>query len=120
SNEIKLTKNEKFWWYRDNENMNYRRPLMYLDDDGHITEYIQVMITKDKKFLIDLSYKSLIKKHKFIIEKENIIDEKTKIPLLKLLYPEANIDKIKFKNEYKLDFHKSNIEIINDYDINEQ
>ncbi|CAG8617045.1 5756_t:CDS:1, partial [Cetraspora pellucida] len=41
SNEIKLTKNEKFWWYRDNENMNYRRPLMYPDDNGHITEYIQ-------------------------------------------------------------------------------
>ncbi|CAG8733908.1 12339_t:CDS:1 [Cetraspora pellucida] len=105
---------EKIWWYRDNENMNYRRPLLFPDDDGHITEYIQVKITKDKKFLIELENKPLIKQFYFIFENKTIIDKKTKISLLRILYPETNIDKIKFKNSCKLDFRASNIEIIDE------
>jgi len=105
---------EKIWWYRDNENMNYRRLLLFPDDNGHITEYIQVKITKDKKFLIDLENKPLIKQFYFIFENKTIIDKKTKISLLKILYPKTNIDKIKFKNSCKLDFCASNIKIIDE------
>ncbi|CAG8784566.1 12591_t:CDS:1, partial [Cetraspora pellucida] len=98
----------------DNKNMNYRRPLLFPDDDGHITEYVQVKITKDKKFIVDLENKPLIKQFYFINENKNIIDKKTKISLLKILYPNTNIDKIKFKNGCKLDFRTSNIEIIDE------
>ena len=53
----------------------------------------------------------------FIYENKTIIDKKTKISLLRILYPETNIDKIKFKNSCKLDFRASNIEIIDEWNL---
>ncbi|CAG8802405.1 34334_t:CDS:1, partial [Racocetra persica] len=29
-------------WFRENENTNYRRPIMFPDNDRHITEYTQI------------------------------------------------------------------------------
>ncbi|CAG8600692.1 7633_t:CDS:1, partial [Dentiscutata heterogama] len=38
---IKLKKEEKFWWYHDNENMNYQRSLIFIDNKEHIVDYLQ-------------------------------------------------------------------------------
>ncbi|CAG8568402.1 347_t:CDS:2, partial [Dentiscutata heterogama] len=44
----KLSKKKEFWWYREDEAVNYRTPLMFPDDSGHITEYLQIRISRTK------------------------------------------------------------------------
>ncbi|CAG8830226.1 22560_t:CDS:2, partial [Gigaspora margarita] len=102
--DIKLSKKEEFWWFRDNEKQNYRKPVMFPDDDGHITEYLQIKLTKDRNFFIDKKYKPLIKNYKLNVDKENnIFDEKSKAFLLEIIYPQTKIDQISFKNRCKFD-----------------
>ncbi|CAG8626114.1 10281_t:CDS:2, partial [Gigaspora rosea] len=38
---------QKLKWFRKNEYTNYRRPMMFPDNNGHIVEYRQIKITKD-------------------------------------------------------------------------
>ncbi|KAF0406832.1 hypothetical protein F8M41_008827 [Gigaspora margarita] len=88
--DIKLSKKEEFWWFRDNEKQNYCKPVMFPNIDGYITEYLQIKLTKDKNFFIDKKYKSLIKNYKLNLDKEtNIFDEKNKIFLLEIMYPQT-------------------------------
>ncbi|KAF0560718.1 hypothetical protein F8M41_001298 [Gigaspora margarita] len=111
--DIKLSKKEEFWWFRDNEKQNYRKPVMFSDIDGHITEYLQIKLTKDRNFFINKKYKSLIKNYKLNMDKENnIFDEKSKAFLIEIMYPQTKINQIKFKNECKFDLRDCNIIII--------
>ncbi|KAF0545632.1 hypothetical protein F8M41_002139 [Gigaspora margarita] len=111
--DIKLSKKEEFWWFRDNEKQNYHKPVMFLDIDDHITEYLQIKLTKDRNFFINKKYKSLIKNYKLNVDKENnIFDEKSKAFLLEIMYSQTKINQIKFKNECKFDLRDCNIIII--------
>ncbi|CAG8852757.1 30320_t:CDS:1, partial [Gigaspora margarita] len=98
--DIKLFKKEEFWWFRDNEKQNYRKPVMFPNIDGHITEYLQIKLTKDRNFFIDKKYKLLIKNYKLSLDKKNnIFDRKSKQFLLEIIYSQTKINQIKFKNE---------------------
>ncbi|CAG8719200.1 363_t:CDS:1, partial [Cetraspora pellucida] len=47
-----------------------------------------------------------LKQHKFILDKDNnIIEENSKEYLIELLYSEAKLANIKFKNGYPFDLH---------------
>ncbi|CAG8855389.1 32175_t:CDS:1, partial [Gigaspora margarita] len=35
--DIKLSKKEEFWWFRNNEKQNYCKPVMFPNNDGYIT-----------------------------------------------------------------------------------
>ncbi|KAF0364117.1 hypothetical protein F8M41_013906 [Gigaspora margarita] len=110
--DIKLSKKEEFWKFRDNEKQNYRKPVMFPNNDSQITEYLQIKVTKERNFFIDKKYKSLIKNYKLNLDKENnIFDEKSKAFLLEIIY-QTKIDQIKFKNECKFDLHDCNITIV--------
>ncbi|CAG8739514.1 9393_t:CDS:2 [Racocetra fulgida] len=96
-----------------NENTNFRRPIMYPDNDGHITEYTQIKLSSKQNALLDRKYWEFLKQHKFILDKENnIIEEISKEYLLELLYPEAKLANIRFKNGYPFDLRECNIKIV--------
>ncbi|CAG8840136.1 3939_t:CDS:1, partial [Racocetra persica] len=40
--EVCTIKKANLTWFRENENTNFRRPIRYPDDYGHITEYTQI------------------------------------------------------------------------------
>ncbi|CAG8804891.1 18451_t:CDS:2, partial [Racocetra persica] len=109
---VVLSKKEQFWWFRrENENTNYRRPFMFTDDEEHITEYIQIKLSDKQNALLDKERRDFLKQHKFILDKaSNIIKETTKEYLLELLY-EVKLANIKFKNGYSFDLRICNIEI---------
>ncbi|CAG8539040.1 33054_t:CDS:2, partial [Racocetra persica] len=90
-------------WFRENENTNFRRPIMYPDDEGHITEYIQIKLNDKQNVLLNKERREFLKRHKFVLDKANIVEETTKEYLLELLYPEAKLANIKFKNGYSFD-----------------
>ncbi|CAG8848891.1 16774_t:CDS:2, partial [Gigaspora margarita] len=69
----KLTVKEFLDKFQDNEKQNYRKPVMFPNNDGHITEYLQIKLTKERNFFIDKKYKSLIKNYKLNTDKENNI-----------------------------------------------
>ncbi|CAG8489441.1 34459_t:CDS:1 [Racocetra persica] len=100
-----------FTWFRENENTNFRRPIMFPDDERHITEYIQIKLSNKQNALLDKERREFLKQHKFVLDKANIVEETTKEFLLELFYPEAKLANIKFKNSYFFDLHKCNIEI---------
>ncbi|CAG8848373.1 18373_t:CDS:1, partial [Racocetra persica] len=90
-------------WFRENENTNYRRPIMFPYDD-HITEYIQIKLSDKQNALLDKNRQEFLKQHKFVLNKaNNIIEEIAKEYLLELLYSEAKLANIKFKNGYSFD-----------------
>ncbi|CAG8801467.1 996_t:CDS:1, partial [Racocetra fulgida] len=105
---IKVKKEHaNFTWFRENENTNFRRPIMYPDDDGHITEYTQIKLSSKQNALLDRKRREFLKLHKFILDKENnIIKETSKEYLLELLYPEAKLANIRFKNGYPFDLRE--------------
>ncbi|CAG8780446.1 48_t:CDS:2, partial [Racocetra persica] len=65
---------------------------------GHITEYIQIKLSDKQNALLDRKHRDFLKQHKFILDKNNIVEATTKDFLLELLYPEAKLANIKFKN----------------------
>ncbi|CAG8782751.1 27907_t:CDS:1, partial [Racocetra persica] len=76
-----------FTWFRENEKTNFRRPIMYPDDEGHITEYIQIKLSDKQNTLLDRKHREFLKQHKFVLDKNNnIIEATTKEFLLELLY----------------------------------
>ncbi|CAG8836355.1 27970_t:CDS:1, partial [Racocetra persica] len=75
----------------ENENINFRRPIMFPDDEGHITEYIQIKLSDKQNVLLDKEHQEFLKRHKFVLNKDNrIIEETTKEYLLELLYLKQN------------------------------
>ncbi|CAG8800759.1 23575_t:CDS:2, partial [Racocetra persica] len=40
----KKKQSANFTWFRENEKTNFQRPIMFPDDEGHITEYIQIKL----------------------------------------------------------------------------
>ncbi|CAG8754507.1 7313_t:CDS:2, partial [Racocetra persica] len=69
------------------------------DDEGHITEYIQIKLSDNQNALLDKECQEFLKQHKFVLDKaNNIIEETTEEYLFELLYPEAKLANIKFKN----------------------
>ncbi|CAG8799818.1 29403_t:CDS:1, partial [Racocetra persica] len=97
-------------WFRENENTNFRRLIMCLDDEGQITEYIQIKLSDKQNALLDKEHQEFLKQHKFVLDKTNIVEETSKEYLLELLY-EVKLANIKFKNGYSFDLRKYNIEI---------
>ncbi|CAG8478430.1 3783_t:CDS:1, partial [Racocetra persica] len=86
-------------------------PIMFPDNEEHITEYIQIKLSDKQNALFDKEHREFLKQHKFILDKaNNIIEETTKKYLLKLLY-EVKLANIKFKNGYSFDLCSCNIEI---------
>ncbi|CAG8840798.1 15233_t:CDS:1, partial [Racocetra persica] len=58
-------------------------------------------------------HRDFLKQHKFILDKDNNIIEKTsKEYLLELFYPEAKLANIRFKNSYPFDLREYNIKIV--------
>ncbi|CAG8840869.1 467_t:CDS:1, partial [Racocetra persica] len=94
----KKIKRVDYTWFRKNENTNYRRPIMFPDDESHITEYVQIKLSDKQNALLDKKRREFLKQHKFVFDKANIIKETTKEYLLELLYLEAKLENIKFKN----------------------
>src|ERR1043165_1589257 len=86
--DVVLSKKEQFWWFRENENTNYRRPIMYHEYD-HILEYTQIKLSDKHNALLNKQRRNFLKQHKFVLDKDNnIIEENSKEYLLELLYPE--------------------------------
>ncbi|CAG8785202.1 13793_t:CDS:1, partial [Racocetra persica] len=50
-------------WFRENENTNYRRPIMFPDNDGHITEYTQIKLSNKQNALLDRKHRDFLKQH---------------------------------------------------------
>ncbi|CAG8802870.1 20577_t:CDS:1, partial [Gigaspora rosea] len=46
----------KLKWFRKNEYINYRCPMMFPDNNGHIVEYRQIKITKDINIMVDSEF----------------------------------------------------------------
>ncbi|CAG8820133.1 4792_t:CDS:1, partial [Racocetra fulgida] len=104
--EVCTIKKADLTWFRENENTNFRRPIMYPDDDGHITEYTQIKLSSKQNALLDRKHREFLKQHKFILDKENnIIKETSKEYLLELLYP-TKLANIRFKNGYPFDLRE--------------
>ncbi|CAG8714247.1 22390_t:CDS:2, partial [Racocetra persica] len=61
----------------ENKNTNFRRPIMFPDDEGHITEYTQIKLSDKQNALLDRKYRDFLKQHKFILDKDNNIIEET-------------------------------------------
>ncbi|CAG8492158.1 36878_t:CDS:1, partial [Racocetra persica] len=102
----KKKQSTNFTWFRENNNTNYRRPIMYPDNDGHITEYTQIKLNNKQNALLDRKHRDFLKQHKFVLDKENnIIEETSKEYLLELLYL-AKLANIKFKNSYSFDLRE--------------
>ena len=96
--------------FRENENTNYRRLIKYPDDDGHITKYTQIKLNDKQNALLDRKHREFLKQHKFVLDKNNnIIEETSKKYLLELLYLEAKLANIKYKNGYSFDLRECNI-----------
>ena len=110
---FKLTKSEEFWQYRDDQKQNYRRPIVFPDENNHITEYLQIKLTKRRNFFIDKKYRDTIKLCKLLVNKNNdIFDSISNKPLLEILYPNFKLVNINFKNGCKFNFHKINIKLL--------
>ena len=72
---------------QDNYQLNFRRPIMYSENEGHIVEYIQVKVLRTTKkgkdenfkdnqnFLVDKEYKQTIRSHKWYKRESDIVDE---------------------------------------------
>jgi len=106
---VKLGENEKLWWYRDNANQNYRRPLMCADENGHIVEYLQLKITRKINVLIDQEHRANIKQYKFYLKDGKIVSDNGSI--FEVLYPGVMEENIRFKNGSIYDLRKCNIAI---------
>ncbi|CAG8767585.1 24817_t:CDS:2 [Racocetra persica] len=103
----KKKKHVDLTWFRENENINFRRPIMFPNNEGHITEYIQIKLNNKQNTLLDKEHREFLKQYKFVLDKDNnIIDEASKEYLLELLYPEVKIVNIKFKNDYSFDLRE--------------
>ncbi|CAG8496427.1 13912_t:CDS:1, partial [Gigaspora rosea] len=59
-----LFSTEKLKWFYENEDTNYRRPIMFPDNNSHIIEYCQIKITKNINIMVDSEFRSLLKKYK--------------------------------------------------------
>ncbi|CAG8725542.1 1065_t:CDS:1, partial [Cetraspora pellucida] len=102
--EVCLIKKTNLTWFKENKNTNYRRPMMYPDDNGHITEYTQIKLSNKQNALLDRQHREFLKQHKFVLDKNNnIIEETSKEYLLELLYPGIKLANIRFKNSYPFD-----------------
>src|SRR5437868_13091266 len=111
-------------WWQDDSQSNFRRPIIYSDNEGHIVEYIQVKVlrtTKKRKdenfkenqnFFVDKEFKNIIKSHRWYKKETDIVDENDNY-FVNYMFPDTKIEKIKFKNNYKFDLRKCNIEILN-------
>ena len=111
-------------WWQDDFQSNFRRPIMYPDNEGHIVEYLQVKVLRKTKkgkdenfkenqnFLVDKEFKNIIKSHKWYKKETDIVDEDDNY-FVNHMFPDIKIDKIKFKNNYRFDLRKCNIEILN-------
>ncbi|CAG8461474.1 19654_t:CDS:1 [Racocetra persica] len=73
----KKKKHIDFTWFRENKNTNFRRPIIFPDDEGHITEYIQIKLSDKQNTLLDKKYQKFLKQNKFVLNKDNIIIEET-------------------------------------------
>ncbi|CAG8783545.1 32113_t:CDS:1 [Racocetra persica] len=105
--------NSNLTWFRENEKTNYRRPIRYPDNDGHIIEYTQIKLSNKQNILLDRKHRDFLKQHKFILDKDNnIIEETSKEYLLELFYLEAKLANIRFKNSYPFNLCECNIEIV--------
>ncbi|CAG8760975.1 19737_t:CDS:1 [Racocetra persica] len=101
-----------FTWFRENEKTNYRRPIMFPDNDGYIIEYTQIKLSDKQNALLDRKHREFLKQHKFVLDKNNnIVEATTKEFLLELLY-KVKLANIEFKNGYPFDLRECNIEII--------
>ncbi|CAG8771583.1 10927_t:CDS:2, partial [Racocetra persica] len=104
--DVVLSKKEQFWWFRENDNTNFRRPIMYPDNDGYITEYTQIKLNDKQNALLDRKHREFLKQHKFVLDKNNnIIEAITKEFLLELLY-KVKLANIEFKNGYPFDLRE--------------
>ena len=111
-------------WWQDDSQSNFRRPIIYSDNEGHIVEYIQVKVlrtTKKRKdenfkenqnFFVDKEFKNIIKSHRWYKKETEIVDENDNY-FVNHMFPDIKIEKIKFKNNYRFDLRKCNIEILN-------
>jgi hypothetical protein len=109
-----ISESLKVQWYRESKITNYRRPIMYPDKNGHITEYTQIKISSEVNILLDRKYRDLIKQHKFRLDKNNNIVNDSSIFLLKLLYPNIDLKLVYYKNNYQFDLRECNIGIKNE------
>ncbi|CAG8756196.1 11109_t:CDS:1, partial [Gigaspora rosea] len=73
-----LSFTEKLKWFRKNEYINYRYPMMFPDNNRHIVEYRQIKITKDINIMVDSKFRSLLKNYKLFIKKEEIYYDQDK------------------------------------------
>ncbi|CAG8615740.1 7806_t:CDS:2, partial [Racocetra persica] len=72
-----------------NENTNFRRLIMFPDNDGYITEYTQIKLSNKQNAFLNKKHWEFLKQHKFVLDKtNNIIKEISKEYLLELLYLE--------------------------------
>ncbi|CAG8847682.1 33876_t:CDS:1, partial [Racocetra persica] len=52
------------------------RPIMFPDNEEHITEYIQIKLNNKQNTLLDKERREFLKQYKFVLDKDNnIIDE---------------------------------------------
>ncbi|CAG8785592.1 28082_t:CDS:2, partial [Racocetra persica] len=62
-------------WFRENENTNFRRLIMFPDDEGHITEYIQIKLSDKQNALLDKECREFLKQSRSrIIDVKDIND----------------------------------------------
>ncbi|RIB24441.1 hypothetical protein C2G38_2168567 [Gigaspora rosea] len=115
-----LFSTEKLKWFYENEDTNYRRPIMFPDNNSHIIEYCQIKITKNINIMVDSEFRSLLKKYKLFVKKEEVYYDQDKY-LLKFYFPttkeKTQISKINifttstnatsnFSNSYEITFDK--------------
>ncbi|CAG8798070.1 18835_t:CDS:2, partial [Racocetra persica] len=63
-------------WFKENKKTNFRRPIIFPDNEKHITEYIQIKLNNKQNILLDKEHQEFLKQYKFVLDKDNnIIDE---------------------------------------------
>lgn len=110
-NEFNFNEAEKIWWFRDNDQQNYRKPIMFSDNEGHITEYLYIKITKQINIMVDKHFKPTLKNHKIFLKNNELYYTQDKY-LLELLFPQHKRENIRFKNSYMYDLRECNIVVV--------
>ncbi|CAG8740437.1 8764_t:CDS:2 [Cetraspora pellucida] len=111
--DVCLIKKTNLTWFRENEKPNFRRPIMYSDDNEHITEYTQIKLSDKQNALLNKDQRPFLKKHEFVLDKDqNIVDKISREYLLELLYSEVKLSNIRFKNKCSFDLCRCDNEVL--------
>ncbi|CAG8782932.1 35056_t:CDS:1, partial [Racocetra persica] len=74
--EVCTIKKTDLTWFRENKKTNFRRPIMFPDNEGHITKYIQIKLSDKQNVLFDKERREFLKQYKFVLDKDNNIIDK--------------------------------------------